>query len=260
MVDTETMYQNFLDTREEPQVTLYKNDLKYKDYRKLDLDKYNLTDVEDMDTFEYRMKECMESGGKELDISHLFLTKIPKLPKTLTHLYCSDNDISDLGDLSYLINLKILDCTNNNLVSIKYLPQKLTELNCKYNKLIDIDVISNCKKLTHLNCSNNKLKNIPNHPNIKILDCSDNKLNNIIMANLRSLTCNTNCIKELNDYKKIESLHIYNNLITKIPYYDQLLELVCDYSDTIKISKKYDLNSTLVGLDKTVLMVFNQKK
>ncbi len=263
MTDTESMYQRYLETREEPKVTIYSNDMKYKKYRGIDYSKYNLENTENMDTLEYRLKECIKTGGKELDISHLELEHIPKLPSiivnSLTNLCCSDNNIEDLHDLRHFANLQVLDCANNKLTYLKRinLPRNLVEIICKNNEIVDISGIVKCENLTRLDCSNNKIESMPDHYNIEILDCSDNIINTIDMINLKTLICNNNKIKQLNKYKNLEKLHIFSNNIVKIPYYKNLEELICDYSNDLQISKKYKMIENDIGLDKTVMMLFD---
>jgi len=74
-----------------------------------------------------------------LDCSNNNLSELPDLSKctNLTHLNCSDNNLSELPDLSKCTNLTYLYCYNNNL-----------------SKLPDL---SKCTNLTYLYCYNNNL-------------------------------------------------------------------------------------------------------
>ncbi len=55
------------------------------------------------------------------------------LPSTLKELYCSENQITSLDNLSD--NLEILDCSNNQLTSLDNLPSNIKFLDCTYNQL-----------------------------------------------------------------------------------------------------------------------------
>lgn len=271
-------------------IEIYDNDLKYKKYRNIDIskvEKYDIFtdartyDIEEMDTLNYRIKECQRKyNNTMLDISHLDLQEVPinLLPHTLKYLFCSNNKIKDLGNLSHLKNLEVLDCCNNELTRLPILPSNLTEITCRDNKLVDIKSIEKCNKLDRLDCSFNKLDNIPYLNSLKILVCSSNNLskvpstrslnklickNNKIeklphlhnlveldcchnylreivdYSNLKYLMCNNNHIHDLALLENLEVLQCCGNPISRIPYFDNLKELLCDYETVKEINRKY---------------------
>ncbi len=269
-------------------VEIYDNDLKYKKYRNIDIskvEKYDADvrtyDIEDRDTLQYRMKEChTKYNGTMLDISHLDLEVMPinMLPSALRYLFCSNNKFKDLGNLSHLKNLEVLDCCNNELEVLPILPLNLAEITCRDNKLVDIKTIKKCDQMERLDCSFNKLDDMPEMNNLKILVCSSNNLrgvptlrslkklickNNKIeklphLHNLVELDCCHNYLREVVDYSNLQSLicnnnHIHDlalldnlevlrccgNPINRIPYFDNLKELLCDYGTVKEINRNY---------------------
>ena len=140
---------------------VYKTDFKFKQYRNLKPEDYKRVIIdEDMDSINYRMKECKESNYTSLDLSNLNLKEIPDIiPKNLKYLFISNNKLTSLKKLVNLKYLEVLDCSSNKLTSLKYIPNT-TELNCRNNLLINIDDLINCNRLTKLDCSHNNIHNI----------------------------------------------------------------------------------------------------
>ena len=74
---------------------------------------------EDLDTVEYRFKECLKTGGKVLDLSNLELEYLPKsIPSTVENLFCSDNNLKTLDGVQNLPSLKVIDCSSLKISSI----------------------------------------------------------------------------------------------------------------------------------------------
>ena len=65
-----------------------------------------------------------------------------------------------LPDLTKYINLKVLNCSNNELTELPNLPNTLIELICSNNKLTELTNLPNT--LIKLNCGNNKLIKLTN--------------------------------------------------------------------------------------------------
>jgi Leucine-rich repeat (LRR) protein len=277
---------------------IYPNtDLKFKNKRNINLKKITTVDhnisqlvnkninnkliLDDMDTIKYRVNECNNSGGKMLDLTCLELTKLPHIiPSDIEYLFCSDNKLVDMIEVTSLKKLKILDCSNNMLRAIPKLSPILEELSCRNNYIKNLDQLIECKKLERLDCSQNKIMNIPKIDSMMNLNCANNKIcklpvltnlkklncehNEIVelceYLNLEELECNNNQINFIQNYKKLCSLFCENNFITKmcnlpqikiihchhnklrtIIYFSTLDELVCDYKKINKISKRYKI-------------------
>jgi len=277
-------------------MSYYKNDLKYKKFRNINLnsvyqsDPDLFKDYEDMDTLEYRIKKCLETGGRSLDLSHLDLITFPKkVPKNIYFLFCSNNKFTEIPDLSYLKKLRIIDLSYNNIIKLPHLPHTIVEISCrnnsiknidikKYNKLKRLDfsynntsIIKSLNNVEVVECINNNLTKLPSSNKIKYLRCRYNKLENIVKyPNLEYLDCGNNIIKmmdtnkklmelycECNEIKKldlndnIEIIHCHENSINKIEYYKNLKELVCDYTKELKIDKNYNNKKLKVEKYKT---------
>ena len=275
-----------IDYKNRKNITFYKNDLKYKKHRELDVEdlKYNDDEfdqlmIEDMDTIKYRLMDCEKSGGTSLDLSHLELRECPNnLLKNIRFLFCSNNELQKIEDLSYLANLEVFDCCSNKLEILPKLPLSIIEVNCKDNLIQDISNIRDCKQLSRIDCSFNKISRIPSFEKIDILVCSNNQIETIEnMNSLRKLHCKNNKIEHLDsfenlleldidknrlkrisdlprlkflycndnkitDFKNLNnlvSIQLYNNPIDNIPYFDGLKEMVCKYSPDKNINKKY---------------------
>ncbi len=261
-------------------------DLKYKKKRGLDIDMLRQTNsdvpelfIENMDTIEFRLKECIESGGTHLDISHMDLKILPKIPSTVQYLFCNDNKLTSIDTL-HRLPLKTLDCSANRIDEIQVLPKSLTELCCRNNKLVDLHATEMCIKLkiidcSHneiielpaintleiiecennqirilpsihqlrkLNCKDNKIHSLGVYPKLEELECTNNRLTQITgYPRLLSLFCENNKIINLDRFKKITVIHCQGNHITHLPYFDNLVELLCDYDKVKKLHKKYNI-------------------
>lgn len=80
-------------------------------------------------------------------------------------------------DLKDFINLKKLDCSNNEIISLTF-SEDLTELDCSDNQLIELNLSKN-RELAKLNCSNNLLTflNLVSNLELTELLCSNKKPN-----------------------------------------------------------------------------------
>jgi len=164
----------------------------------------------------------------ELDCSLSFLHDLPKLPKELKRLICTDNYIEIYKNLPK--TLIEFDCSGDYEVKeISKLPKRLEILKCS-----DCDQLTNLPKfpetLVELDCSNcqrlSKLPKLPEKleildvsgtvlspfpklpPNLKFLDCSKTRLRSVpkLPDTLIKLRCNkgTRLPKELPKGLKIE--------------------------------------------------------
>lgn len=214
-------------------ISIYSNDLKYKKYNDIDLNNVkNLDDRIDHDTVDYRIKECISSGGNTLDLSHLNLTKFPKLPnhiiQNVKYLFLSENKLEYIDDLIYFEQLSVVDLCQNRLIKLPIMPNKIKELMIRFNQIDDVTSLNECYSLRRLDCSHNMITEIPNMKKLEILICDHNKISNLpTFNNLIRISCASNMIKELPPFPIIEIIECDKNYITKICNYSSLRELYC---------------------------------
>jgi hypothetical protein len=286
---------------------IYQNDLKFRKSRnlnsnKIDWEQNNIKHLYqiDHDTLEYRIKESDKNNNVDIDLRELELDKIPielsnKKFINLTHLFLSNNNISDFVNLDIFNNLLTVDLDSNNIDSIK-LPNSLIELSINNNKLTSINLNKN---LVRFKASNNKLNNIVLSDNIEIaeldnnnitnLDIKDsNKLNRLIIfsnplekidiINLKYLDISETNIKELKltdsienvvansckyltnitKSKSLKTLEIINTPVDKLYFYDSFELIVLQLNLTKNISKKYrDVNAN-INIRKNTLLVISR--
>jgi len=117
----------------------------------------------------------------------------------LTHLDCSENQLSDL-DLSKNVLLENIDCTSNRIKKLDFSKNTLlTEISCGNNQLTELD-LSNNSALAHLFCYRNQIKklNITDNLTLKELWCFGNPLKGWDINNSKSiieLNCDHNQLK-----------------------------------------------------------------
>jgi small GTP-binding protein len=100
-----------------------------------------------------------------LELSNNQITDISEISKltNLTSLYLSNNQITDISEISKLTNLTSLYLSNNQITDISEI-SKLTNLTSLYlynNQITDISEISKLTNLTLLYLSNNQITDIP---------------------------------------------------------------------------------------------------
>ncbi len=240
--------------------SITKNDLKYKKMRNLDVNKISTFDKnnkkdfneelsklyynENLDTLEYRLKECKKEGGKILDLKHLELKDFPQLPNdiinNLEELYISNNDIEILPNLDNFKNLKILDVSVNKLKKIGKLPLNLIEFCCFENNLEDISEVSKCKDLIILYICNNKIKNLSflnENKKIEILLANFNKIEDIPkdLPKIRKIQIKENNLKKVKSYNTLIYLDCRNNNISIIEEQENLKDLILSNNDIAEI-------------------------
>lgn len=227
-----------MNKKDENKYMIYENDLKFKFLRNLDPDKilweskeleqkyYN----ENLDTIEYRYKECLtKNNGEYLDLSHLSLKVIPLIPRnicdSIKYLFINNNELNELNNINQFNKLQVLDISNNYIKNITYLPNTLLELSCRYNEIQNLPFINNLKIL---DCTSNNIINILHYPNLEILICSDNNIVNIPKYKLlKKLICKNNNIININHYEYLIYLDCSFNKINNIGNCPQLCDLLC---------------------------------
>lgn len=225
---------------------VYKNDLKFRKFQDIDLNKANFFNDEtkklyhmDLDTITYRLEEFKDNEGI-LDLKFLNLKELPLLPeyikKKVTVLIVSNNDIAELSDLSSYSNLKILDCSHNKLSKLPIFPEKIIELSCGFNKLETIDSLLKCTNLEKLDCEGNILTTLPSFNKLHILYCHRNNLTHIPHMNrLKKIVCHTNKITSISSLPSIVYIDCRNNLVPNIDIYLTLQELFINNNPIDKI-------------------------
>jgi hypothetical protein len=212
--------------------TVYDNDLKFKNLRKIDPDNvlWNHEDVKnnyfekDFDTIKYRLKECYKNNFSYLDLSHLGLSKIPDLSKwkyfdylkSTKFLFLNNNKLSKIthNDIFCFSKLEVLDVSSNDIEKVEFLPVTLKEFVCH----------------------NNKLGELLSHDSIEKLDCSDNNICKLSKyPSLVDLLCYNNNLANISEYKKLTRLVCKNNPLEILAKQPSLIYLDCS---TTKLTGK----------------------
>ena len=135
------------------------------------------------------------------------------LPEGLKILCCKINKLKNLDGLVH--SLTHLDCSNNELTRLDNLPSGLQFLICSLNKIECLDMLP-CA-LEHLICSSNEITSLDNLPSsLKFLDCDANKLktlNNLPLNGLNELSCANTNITILNNLPKIDKIFKDKNVL-----------------------------------------------
>ena len=125
-------------------------------------------------------------SGNQLDISSLEIVNEESL--VLNSL-----NIKNIDGIEYFVNLKSLECLENQISSISKLPSNLVKLDVGMNQLIKLPVLP--LTLEELSCADNQLIELPILPNaLKILYCNFNKLSSLptLPTSLEFLACGSN--------------------------------------------------------------------
>lgn len=294
-----TVYdKDFKRTNQIVSYPIYRNDLKFRKSRNLDMNNiYSDHKIEDMDSLEYRIKECVQHGGHNLDLSNLELKTFPSgVPKNIKRLFIADNELESLPDLSSFFNLEILDCSKNKLHNIPKLPLSIEEIFCENNKITNIDFIAQFPNLKRIDFSHNRIKNVPathhieiaylsynqisqindqtklrrltinnnllktitNCPHLEELECNHNDLKEIRgLRSLKLLSSEHNNILEIKDLDNIRSIQCIGNPLKVLPYFPKLEEITCNTAHIQLISKKYKVEDYIETKQKYLIMRFS---
>ena len=153
--------------------------------------------------------------NKELDLSHLELTTLPRLPDTLEVLRCESNKLTSIPRLPS--NLKNMYCSDNNLTSFTRFPKSLRILYCLHNQLTELPTLPD--GLERLYCTGNELTSLPTLPNsLKVLHCNRNKLTSLpaLPNSLKMFQCNNNDLPEVYYRRSNEPRDDFINRIRKL--------------------------------------------
>jgi hypothetical protein len=293
---------------EQKKYVIYQNDLKFRNNRNLDETKidWNQNNIKHLyninhDTLEYRIKESDENKNNEIDLRELKLINIPNELKTtkfmnISHLFLSNNNLSEFIDISIFKNLLSVDLDNNNIKKIK-LPTELKECSINNNALLSLELNKN---LIRLRASNNKLEDIILSDNLEIVELDNNRIKNINIDNLKSLekliifsnpldniniTDSLNYIdisetnitqlnlsdniisvvanscknlKEITKSKSLQNLELINSPVDKLYYYDNFELIILQLNTTKNVSKKYKENNANIQIRQKILLVISR--
>ena len=176
----------------------------------------------------------------KINVSGKGLTYLPDLSrfKQLTHLNCSDNQLTGLPPLNN--NLKCLVCDYNQLTELPPLNNKLTHLFCGDNQLTGLPPLND--NLQELNCYHNQLTWLPHlNNNLKYLICNYNQLTELphLNDNLRYLDCNYNPLTWLPPLNnKLQNLYCRNtNIFNENIYKGNKIKILRNFRNTYYLLK-----------------------
>lgn len=141
----------------------------------------------------------------------------------LTGSYGRKDKIDDLTGIQAFVNLKELDCYDNNLTALDVSKNRaLARLYCSSNKLTTLDLSHN-PVLIGLDCSYNPLNNLDLSKNDSLysLACNNTPLTNLDVSNnplLISIGCSFNKLSSLDVSKcsNLVYLYCYSNSLTSL--------------------------------------------
>jgi len=168
---------------------------------------------------------------QELNCNNNKLTSLPNLSHlvNLINLHCSNNMLrGNLSNLSQLVNLRTLECNFNELTSLSNFPLNLKELYCKNNQLTNLPTLPN--SLQKLYCDNNRLTSLPN-------------LSNLISLENLSIRENPNLVLTRQQYMDIRSLPNYQNF-SSIRETEESLEESLEEETPQEVENRTNLGNT----------------
>ena len=142
---------------------------------------------------------------------------------TVTQLFATAANISDLTGIQAFTNLTFLNVTDNNLTTIDVNGLvNLTGLNVDFNHLTSIN-LGNVNNLYTLSVTNNQLTTLDlSGKTIVVVGCQLNMLTSINLtgANIHELRCQNNQLTQLDvsDLINLTEINCKNNLITGIDF------------------------------------------
>lgn len=134
-----------------------------------------------------RFPACMNGNLLNADCSAIVSTE---------SLQLNSLQLSNLQGIEAFVNLKSLECVENNLTEIPTLPAGLLKLDCSMNQLTALPTLP--PTLTDLSCAVNKLNVLPKLPSsLTVLYCNFNEINSlpVLPESLEYLACGSNKIR-----------------------------------------------------------------
>lgn len=156
-------------------------------------------------TFDCRVKNCSYNGLMSLRGAQANSVRLPNNLLNLKKLNCSNNELTSLPGA--MTNLESLNCSNNNLTSIPNGMTNLEYINCSNNNLTSLREAQASFSRLHGAHKNELLRNFMT--NVEFLDCSNNKLTSISngMTNLKELKCSNNNLTSLSEAQTSELVY-----------------------------------------------------
>ncbi|MFH1321651.1 MAG: LamG-like jellyroll fold domain-containing protein [Bacteroidota bacterium] len=158
------------------------------------------------------------------------LTTLPDLSAftNLKWLHCYDNQLTSLPDLSASTGIQQLSCYNNQLTALPNLSSpnfSLQRLYCEYNQLTALPDFSSHFALQRLYCNDNLLTSLPDldMTDLERLYCWRNELTTLPSLpdnSLKLLGCDQNQITSLPDFSGftvLEDVYCYSNQLSSLP-------------------------------------------
>lgn len=148
---------------------------------------------------------------------------------------CLGVDISQLSVNDFLQKYQSRPLCDLSETGISILPNfstlftTITELDIRFNKLTNIDILVNMTQLKKLFCSRNRLNSIPIIPSLTFLDCYGNPDIKRIgyYENLLELHCQYCSIEEIVSMPKLLFMTCCKNNLTRLNSFRSLRELTC---------------------------------
>lgn len=232
--------------------TVYENDLKFKQNRNIDPARANWFSEHiknehaiNHDDLKYRLHECAKNKYDFLDLSHMSLDTIPKLPDksfyNVKYLFLNDNNLQTIeNSLDDFHSLEVLDLSNNNITHISKLPNTIKEFVCHNNKL---KTIPSSDHIIKIDCSYNSINMLNNYPVLKDMICHDNKLISIpTYKNVTRIVCRNNPITYINDQPNVLYIDCSDTNMDKLTaMVPNLKHFICNNTQIADISNLKNL-------------------
>ena len=245
---------------------VYRNDIKYRSKREIDIDRAEFVDDEvrsdylncDTDGIDYRIKECHIEGDTVLDLSHMTSHAFEELiahpdfsilRERIAIITANESDIAHVPDMRMFPKLVAIDLSGNVLQELPRFPDSLEELIIDNNNVSHVPHIVNLKRLR---AKNNDLREIEFNASLESLIVSDNPNLTQLAAldNLYLMEIAKTGIKTVPSCSKLKFLDMDDTAITTLPEMDSLAILSCSRSELSDISRLTSLFSIVAGNSK----------
>lgn len=237
-----------MDTKEDrvdKKYVVYRNDIKYKKHRNIDINKAIWNDdvkidflEKNTDMIEYRLEECKREKYNLLDLSNMPCDEVMKIftndefrriEKKIQHMFINNSELTELPDLTTMTSLLTLDISSNNILILPQLPGTIEELIANNNKLTTISQVY--PNLKRFDIAKNNVDNIIYSPNIESLKIYENPIKTIIQLNkVKFMDISDTNILKIFPFPELNWLECVNTKIQHIPRMPKLETLLCQRS------------------------------
>lgn len=141
---------------------------------------------------------------------------------SISSLTLIDKQIENLAGIEFFVNLKRLDCSNNNILTLDVSKNhQLESLRCVENRLYVLR-IEGCKNLNSLFCNDNRINTIDlrDSTKLEILHCQNNFIDLLVL----SRNINLDELQALNNPLKI--IEVSSGMLPKIISIPESTEIV----------------------------------